>query len=405
MKLKSLFFGLMFSVMACIPAFAGIGLTGTIQYPNGAPVNGRLEIKMPRPGVLNTCVTPFKLVPTNSSIVKIVNGSVQGASLNFAPSNCLNPLSTYLVSIYDNQHNLLSQDYWFIMQSNGLGTLMDVSTLVYVTPAANYSPFPISVPNPVVSLPSVSQLITQPSGTSFAVTELQNNNKIQLDSTGFTITGPFTTSSSGVVLKGATSGTTTLKASAIAGSTTATFPANTGTVAELNLVQQWSSPQIYTPLFNLGSGSAIANTAVETVYYTANTAHIPANTITAVGTVLKYDFVALYSTTGTPTLDMRLRLDSLGGTLIVDSTALTMANNASNLPFHMILTCYFTAVGAGGSASCDAADMITAVQFLGQIGAFTLAFDTTVAHDIVPTAQWGTANPSNTTSGFREFAF
>lgn len=48
-----------------------------------------------------------------------------------------------------------------------------------------------------------------------------------------------------IALLGATSGTTTLVPTAIAGSTTATFPANTGTVAELNLAQTWTAAQSF----------------------------------------------------------------------------------------------------------------------------------------------------------------
>lgn len=45
------------------------------------------------------------------------------------------------------------------------------------------------------------------------------------------------------ILKGSSSGTTTVKATAAAGTTTATLPANTGTVAEINLAQTWSASQ------------------------------------------------------------------------------------------------------------------------------------------------------------------
>lgn len=46
-----------------------------------------------------------------------------------------------------------------------------------------------------------------------------------------------------LALKGSSSGTTTVKAASTAGSTTATLPNNTGTIAELNLAQTWSASQ------------------------------------------------------------------------------------------------------------------------------------------------------------------
>lgn len=51
------------------------------------------------------------------------------------------------------------------------------------------------------------------------------------------------------VLKGSVSGTTTVNADATAGATTATFPPNSGIVAELNYAQSWSAVQ------TLGSGN------------------------------------------------------------------------------------------------------------------------------------------------------
>lgn len=155
-------------------------------------------------------------------------------------------------------------------------------------------------------------------------------------------------------------------------------------------------------LFAQGNGSAIANTAAETVYYTANTAHIPAGTINNVGDTLQVRFSGVYSTTATPTLQIRIRLDSLAGTVILDTTAQTMANNASGNGIGVQVTCFFTAVGAGGSMDCENEFGINAVSSVGVTAPTTIAFDTTVAHDIVPTAQWGTANASNTTTGRHE---
>lgn len=48
-------------------------------------------------------------------------------------------------------------------------------------------------------------------------------------------------------LDGSSSGSTILNAAAVAGSTTATLPANTGTIAELNFAQQWTALQIFNP--------------------------------------------------------------------------------------------------------------------------------------------------------------
>ena len=64
-------------------------------------------------------------------------------------------------------------------------------------------------------------------------------------------------------LLGATSGHTLLEASAVAGTTVATFPANTGTVAELNFVQTWTAAQTFNAgdqtLVGTRSGKSFAN--------------------------------------------------------------------------------------------------------------------------------------------------
>lgn len=66
--------------------------------------------------------------------------------------------------------------------------------------------------------------------------------------------------SSDLVLKGSTSGTTTLNAAATAGATTATLPANTGTVAELNLAQTWTANQTF-PSASIAN-SVLANSSI-----------------------------------------------------------------------------------------------------------------------------------------------
>src|SRR6516164_6104684 len=64
-------------------------------------------------------------------------------------------------------------------------------------------------------------------------------------------------------LAGATSGNTLLNATAVAGAgTTATFPANTGTVAELNLAQTWSAVQTFSASNGIVYSGATVGTQV-----------------------------------------------------------------------------------------------------------------------------------------------
>ena len=73
-----------------------------------------------------------------------------------------------------------------------------------------------------------------------------------------------------LALKGATSGTVTLAAIAVAGANTATFPANTGTVAELNLTQTFSVLQNFNSLFTISSGKWFTNDAPPAIEFRSN---------------------------------------------------------------------------------------------------------------------------------------
>lgn len=63
----------------------------------------------------------------------------------------------------------------------------------------------------------------------------------------------------GLQLNGATSGALALTAPAIAGSSNATFPANSGVVAELNLAQTWSANQGFSAGMTTSAGSRMTN--------------------------------------------------------------------------------------------------------------------------------------------------
>lgn len=99
-----------------------------------------------------------------------------------------------------------------------------------------------------------------------------------------------------VVLNGSTSGTTTVVPTAAAGATTATLPANTGTVAELNLAQTWTAVQSITSsdlsLKGSSSGATVLNA---TAAAGSTTATLPANTGTIAELNLQQNWTALQS--------------------------------------------------------------------------------------------------------------
>ncbi len=100
-----------------------------------------------------------------------------------------------------------------------------------------------------------------------------SNTQVQYNATG-NLAGVTGVTSNGVamtfanadlILAGSSSGTTLLEPAAAAGSTTATLPANTGVIAELNFAQTWSALQTFaTSDLAINGGSATAGLATVT---------------------------------------------------------------------------------------------------------------------------------------------
>ncbi len=106
--------------------------------------------------------------------------------------------------------------------------------------------------------------------------------------------------STDLILAGSTSGTTTLNATAIAGTTTATLPANTGIVGELNLAQGWTAAQTFNNNDIILLGSSTGGTTFSSANSSATnyTATAPANTGTLGELNLAQTWSALQSYTG-----------------------------------------------------------------------------------------------------------
>ena len=61
-------------------------VTGTLVYPDGTPVNGKLSVQLTRSSVINQCTTR-QVVPFRQVFATITNGTL--GSLNLFPSQCL----------------------------------------------------------------------------------------------------------------------------------------------------------------------------------------------------------------------------------------------------------------------------------------------------------------------------
>ena len=153
----------------------------------------------------------------------------------------------------------------------------------------------------------------------------------------------------------------------------------------------------------------VANTVTETSVLGASQAgssKILEAGLARVGRIFWVRLFGVITTTGTPTLRVRLKL---GSTTIADTTAIAMANNTAsgNGGFRIEAMVSIQSVGATGSVQTSPLSVQYSVSNGGALNQFVTATPTTVdltaAQTFDVTVEWGTANPSNSLSIFNSF--
>jgi hypothetical protein len=162
--MKKIFLLNAFLILFNAIAFANVSVVGTFNYADGTPISGTLSLQLTK-SARDSC-NSNRVVPTTAVIVKITNG-VLGA-LSLPTSDCLSPFSAYYVRLQDQNHQLIFQDNWLISSTNPTGTLAELAYLAPMT-FLPQSPIQVSVPKAVLAGPTLSQVITQPSGTYFGI--------------------------------------------------------------------------------------------------------------------------------------------------------------------------------------------------------------------------------------------
>ena len=147
---------------------------------------------------------------------------------------------------------------------------------------------------------------------------------------------------------------------------------------------------------NIADSSAIANTTDLTNF---STNYILSSPLFQVGRIFLIDVNGVYSTTGTPTLLLRIRL---GTTNIVSFAAKTGINNASNQAWRIKACLVTRTLGSSGSVMGsgtlffqDAANRDT-IETVVNNAATTVA--TTSSQTLQISATWSAASSSNTTT-------
>jgi len=154
---------------------------------------------------------------------------------------------------------------------------------------------------------------------------------------------------------------------------------------------------------NTTIGTAVANTTTETSLFTGATASAGSTRIieaglARAGTMFRLRFYLLFSTTGTPTIQFRLKL---GSTTVCDSTAFNAPTGVASGLAYLDVFIFVNAIGSSGLVRgqmegrihSGLGGAVTPVFFSGPAGEPTIDF--TINETIDLTVQWGTASASN----------
>ena len=85
-------------------------VTGTFQYPDGSPLNGRVVVRLTRSTVTNMCVTPAQVMSFQPVTIRVTGGVL--GTLSLYATSCLSPSIFYLVNVFDQNNQLLYSDHW-----------------------------------------------------------------------------------------------------------------------------------------------------------------------------------------------------------------------------------------------------------------------------------------------------
>ena len=164
--MKKILFAIVF-LFASIDCFANVQLVGTFVNVDGSPLNGTLRLQLVGKSVRDMC-NGGRTISSSGVIMKIVNGVLQNGGNTFPTSDCTSPFSSFYVRVVDSTGKIILQDNWLLATTNFNLHQMDVGLLMAMS-FMPQSPITVSVPNAVLSGPTLSQTVTQPVGTTFII--------------------------------------------------------------------------------------------------------------------------------------------------------------------------------------------------------------------------------------------
>jgi hypothetical protein len=137
-------------------------LQGTVKIPDSTNFNGTLVIRLNSSQIKNICSTPYVNVPTLSVNFPIANGVVQNINTrSFLSQDCMSPRIPYYIEILDKTNTIISTDNWYVPRTlSGVVDIGDMQEEHFT------GPITVAIPYGIIGTPSVSQVLTQPTGTS-----------------------------------------------------------------------------------------------------------------------------------------------------------------------------------------------------------------------------------------------
>lgn len=175
---------------------------------------------------------------------------------------------------------------------------------------------------------------------------------------------------------------------------------------EVDINFDWLLGQInYSSQFSATASTTIANTGTETslIGTGEGSLTLPANTL-IVGRSINFSLRGVYSTIAAPgTLQFRVRIGGISGTVVLDSTAQTPPVSAGNRGFELSGIIQCRSIGATGTVfsqgevrlSSSATDSVT----WDMENTATSTIDTTTSQEFQISADWQTADVGNTITG------
>lgn len=147
-------------------------------------------------------------------------------------------------------------------------------------------------------------------------------------------------------------------------------------------------------LWTKTASTTVANSVAETTLFDTGVGSktLAVNTL-SIGRTIPFECRGYLSTTGTPTLRLKLKF---GSVVLLDSTAVTMGAGVTNKQFIFRGTVTARTTGGSGTVFAQGDLEIDGLATTYMTNTTTITIDTTATQAIDLTATWGTADAANT---------